>query len=137
MSSTSRKTAKTRKNGKEQNGCECSDDNGKSPIVKVTFTTPPDDFAFSCQVACMGAAGKVLMHQASPHDDWVFLHTNGLPTSQFSEDVEGNGKTMIITDKNKAPGDFYYTVTIRDGQGCEHTSPDHRIVTTPPMIRNR
>lgn len=138
MSSTSGKTAKTRKNGKEQNVNDCSDDTpGKSPIVRVTFTTPPDKFVFSCRTVSMGAAGKILMHQASPDDDWVFLHSNGLPPSQFSDHVGRKGKTMTITDEHKTSGDFYYTITIRDGQGCEHTSPEHRIRPTPPMIRNR
>jgi hypothetical protein len=122
---------------KKQTEDGCSDDvPGKSPIVKVTFTTPPDDFEFSCTQVRMRAAGKIQFHQMSPTDEWVFLRAEGLPPSEFKVDVEGNGKTMTIDDKHiTAPKNYDYTITVRDSDGGDHTSP-RGIVTAPPMIRN-
>jgi hypothetical protein len=133
MESTSGKTAKTQKVD------DCSDDPahpGKSPIVAVSFTTPPDHFEFSCHEVTMRAKGKVQFHRASPKDTWIFLGANGLPQSEFEVKIGGNGKTMAIEDSYETPNtSFPYTVTVRDECGGEHTSPGDR--PTPPMIRNR
>jgi hypothetical protein len=134
MASTSSDTAKKQKVN------DCSDDPakpGKSPIVVVAFTTAPEHFDFSCPEVTMRAKGTVQLHQADKKDKWTFLRANGLPPSEFEVKIGGDGKTMTIVDNHKTTGAYYYTVTIRDELGCEHTSPDGRPITTPPMIRNR
>jgi hypothetical protein len=133
MESTSGKTAK------EQKVDDCSDDPahpGKSPIVVVSFTTPPDHFEFSCHEVTIRTKGKVQLHRASKEDKWIFVRVNGLPESEFEVTIGGDGKTVTILDKYKTPNtSFPYTVTVRDEFGEEHTSPGDR--PTPPMIRNR
>jgi hypothetical protein len=116
---------------------DCNDDPknpGKSPIVTVSFT-PPETFVFSCAAVTMRASGKIQMHQASEKDQWTFVRPNELPEPEFTYKTGGNGKTMTIEDKHTKPGEFHYTITVRDSTG-EHTSPE-RIVTNPPMIRNQ
>jgi hypothetical protein len=127
--------------GKEAMGTmkDCSDDPRnprKSPIVKVAFT-PPHCFEFSCPEVSMRAAGKIQLHQASPTDQWAFLHPDDLPVSEFSFETAADGKTMTIHDKHTRQGEFHYGVTVRDTTGEHHSDDDHRIVTNPPMIRNQ
>lgn len=103
--------------------------------VKVTFTSP-STFAFDPPTATVTAAGKVNFHRSPGSSTWTFVSINGLPSSQFTSSLTGNGSEIAVNDAHSSSGDFGYTVTVNDATG-NHTSQAANITgTTPPMIRN-
>jgi hypothetical protein len=103
--------------------------------VKVSFTAP-NTFAFDPPTATVTAAGKVNFHRSPGSSTWTFVSINGLPSSQFTSSLTGNGSEIAVNDAHSSTGDFGYTVTVHDATG-NHTSQAMNIKeTTPPMIRN-
>jgi hypothetical protein len=104
--------------------------------VKVTFTSP-STFAFDPPTASMTSAGKINFHRNPGSSTWTFVSVNGLPSSQFTSTLTGNGSEINVNDACTSTGDFGYTVTVNDATG-NHTSQVANITgTTPPMIRNQ
>jgi hypothetical protein len=104
--------------------------------VKVSFTSP-STFAFDPPTVTMTAAGKINFHRSPGSATWTFVSVNGLPTTQFTTSMTGNGSEMAVNDAHSSTGDFGYTVTVNDATG-NHTSQVANITgTTPPMIRNQ
>src|SRR6476661_600025 len=79
---------------------ECADDPanpGKSPVVRVTFSTA-HEFDFSCTEVSMRAAGQIQLHQAKPTKRWVFVRPTKLDEREFHYTTAADGKSMTIDD---------------------------------------